>query len=360
MPRFLKAVFLQFFAIAGAGIFALPFVFQQSNFNFSLIFLVILTMVTGFLNFFYLEIVLNTVGDHQLSGYAKIYLGKNFRHLAALNLLLLGLGATVAYIKLFSNFLVILIPQLPLFMASLIFIGLLIISHILRFDFVRRLENIIPIIILLIPLLLFSAALQSPDPVPVIHPPNFSFFGPLIFALAGFTIIPEIEEVFRGRPKKYQSTMLASFLGLFLIFLVYLVFSFSVVRISGPYLSIDSITGIFRIYPWLGRILALFGMLITYQASLNFLLVIRELFYRDFHISKSIAQSLPMLVPLFGLILFTVPFIQIISLTGAITVYVSALIICAIRLKINYRWSTIVLSAIILLSLTFGLILEFG
>lgn len=360
MPRFLKAVFLQFFAAVGAGIFALPFVFYQSDFNFSVIFLVVLTMITGFLNYFYLEIVLNTAGDHQFSGYAQIYLGKNFHYLAALNLLLLGLGATVAYVKLFSNFLVILVPQLPLFMASLIFISLLITSHILRFDFVRRLESIIPAIILLIPLLLFSTALQTPSFPQIPISSNFSFFGPLIFALAGFTIIPEIEEVFRGRPKKYKSTLLASFLGLFLTFLVYLIFSFSVVRVSGPYLSTDSITGIFQIYPWLGRLLAIFGMLITYQASLNFLLVIRELFYRDFHISKSISQSLPMLVPLLALFLFTVPFIQIISLTGAVTVYVSALMICAIRLKINHRWSTIVLTILILLSLTFGLLLEFG
>jgi len=360
MPRFFRAVFLQFYATVGAGIFALPYLFYKSNFNFAVIFLVVLTIITGFLNYFYLEIVLSTEGDHQFSGYAQIYLGKNFRHLATLNLLLLGLGATVAYVKLFSNFLVILVPQLPLFIASLIFIGLLITSHLLRLDFVRRLESIIPAIILLIPLLLFSTALQTPSPPQVHLDSSFSFFGPLIFALAGFTIIPEIEEVFRGRPKKYQSTLLASFLGLFLIFLVYLIFSFSVVRISGSLLSIDSITGIFQIYPWLGRLLAVFGLLITYQASLNFLLVIRELFYRDFRISKSISQSLPMLVPLFALFLFTVPFIQVISLTGAITVYVSALMICAIRLKINHSWFTTLLAVLIFLSLTFGLLLEFG
>jgi hypothetical protein len=67
-----------------------------------------------------------------------------------------------------------------------------------------------------------------------------------------------------------------------------------------------------------------------------------------------------MLVPLLALFLFTVPFIQVISLTGAVTVYVSALMICAIRLKINHRWPTIALSVLILLSLTFGLLLEFG
>ena len=360
MSRFSKAVFLQFYGTVGAGIFALPYLFHRSNFSFSLIFLFVLTLITGFLNYFYLEIVLNTEGDHQFSGYAQIYLGKRFKTLASLNILLLCLGATIAYIKLFSAFLVILFPNIPLFSASVIFIILLGVSHLYRFDLLRRLENIIPVVILLIPLLLFSAALQTPPPSLDSVVPNLSLFGSLIFALSGFTVIPEIEEIFRGRPKKYKTTILASLLGLLLVSLVYMIFSFSVIRISGFNLSTDSITGIFRIYPWLGRCLAVFGLLITHEASLNFLLVFRELFYRDLHLSKSASRILPLIIPVLSLFLFPIPFIQIISLTGAITIYVSALMICAIRLRINHRPLTLLLAVLIFLSLTLGLLLEFG
>ncbi|MFA5828734.1 MAG: aromatic amino acid transport family protein [Candidatus Shapirobacteria bacterium] len=360
MSRFSKAVFLQFYGTVGAGIFALPYLFYKSDFYFSLIFLGILTIVSGFINYFYLEVVLNTAGDHQFSGYAQIYLGKNFKTLASLNILLLGLGATIAYIKLFSNFLVILFPYIPLFAASVIFIILLAFSHLYRFDLIRRLENIIPIAILLVPLLILSAALQALPPALSSVVPNFSFFGSLIFALSGFTIIPEIEELFRGQPDKSKHTVLASLIGLLLVSLIYLIFSFSVIRLSGFSLSVDSITGIFKVSPWLGRCLAVFGLLITYEASLNFLLVFRELFYRDFRLSKPVSQILPLAIPFLSLFLFSVPFIQVISLTGAITIYVSALMICAIRLRINPRPVTFLLAVLIFVSLTFGLLLEFG
>ena len=353
--RFLSAVFLQFMGTVGSGIFVLPYLFAKSNFLFATFFLVYLTIITAFLNHFYVEIISSTPGDHQLTGYAQKYLGPKFKLVTTLNLILLACGAITAYSKLFQSFFILIIPQCSA-ISSIVYLITVIIIFALALS--REREGLgfllIPIFILLIPVVLFFIALNSPLEIRNLSleiSPSFMFYGATLFALSGFTIIPEVQETLGSNKKLF----LAVFLGLILATITYFLFAFSVIRLSGPSLTVDSVTGLFRTFPVIALVLAIFGMVVTSKSTANFLIILRELFYRDLKISLPLSQMLPLLFPLVVLALTSVSLITIMSLTGHITIFVSAVIICLIRFRLPHNFSTLFISLLILLSLFFGL-----
>lgn len=361
MPsRYLQAVFLQISGIIGAGIFALPYVFHNSNFSFALIGFLFITLITALLNHFYIEIILNTKGDHQLSGYASFYLGKNFKILSLINILLLGVGILLAYIKLSSFFIPLILPLFSSNFSQFIFIILLLFTHLGRSKSFSNSLQFLPLFSIFIVIFLFFYSLVTPGFSPPAVSNNFLFFGAVVFALSGFTVIPEVEETLRGSKNLKPLLNSASLAGLLIAAFVYIIFSYAVIRISGPHLSIDAITGIAVVSPFVGKLLALFGLINIFKASLNFLLVLKELFYRDFGLKENYAYYLSALIPLSTFLFVTTSFSQIISVTGSITIFISALIICLIRLKISSPLFTKITVFFITLFLALGVYFEFA
>ena len=350
--RFFSAIFLQFTGTVGSVIFVLPYLFAKSNFLFASLFLVYLTIITAFLNHFYVEIIRSTPGDHQLTGYSEIYLGKKFKLATSLNLFLLAFGGIAAYSKLFQTFYISLFPSASGF-SAIIFLVIIF----FLFIFYRRFSNnffvLIPIFMLTIPVILFvfSLLFTSHQSLTFLSQPNFAFFGVTLFAVSGFTIIPEVQETL-GTNVKFSLVVL---LGLLLSSVIFFLFAFAVVKLSGPSLSINSVDGLAKSYPYFGALLAVLGMVITTRSSTNFLIILREVFYRDLNLSLPIATILPFIFPILALGLTNISLITIISLTGGITIFVSAVIICLIRFRLPHNFITLFISLLILLSLFFGL-----
>ena len=94
--------------IVGAGVFALPHVFEKAGFIVGLIFLLVFAAITTLIHLLYGEVVLRTKEPHRLIGFATTYLGKRWGHSGAW-LVLFGLfGSLLAYIILGGKFLFIL------------------------------------------------------------------------------------------------------------------------------------------------------------------------------------------------------------------------------------------------------------
>ncbi len=352
-----KAILLQLSGILGAGIFVLPHVFQQSNFNFAILGLVLVTLLISQINLFYSDIINNTPGDHQLSGYAHIYLGSVCKFITLINFLLLEIGSLVAYIILFSQFLTHLFPSLSFLQSSTIFFTMAIIFHLNRLKFFGRYYQIIPISAAIIIFILLTSALSLPKlPATIYHPPSFLFFGSLVFALTGFTIIPEVEEILRPH-KKYLK--IVSLVGLSLAAIFYLLFSYAVSKLSFPHISADAVTGLGINFPILASLLSLLGLFLVFQASLNLLLVFKETFYRDFNLSLQSSYLVSILIFLGCFLLHQISLVTIISLTGSVTLFVSALIICLIRLRISHTPQIIFRTLLVLVVFLIGLISEF-
>lgn len=359
---FARAIFLQFVGTVGSGIFVLPYVFYHSNFVFGSIFLLLLGILSAVLNNFYCHIVKSTKGDHQLAGYAEIYLGPRFKQLAVFNLILLSFGAMSAYQKLFSSFLSALFPVVSNY-SPYVFVSLLGLAVIFNFKINRFFSILIPLFILVIPIVLFFYSMTSYGFRITYYeiPPNFLFYGPTLFALSGLTIIPEIDEILRqGRPKKHETLALASFLGVILVVAVYFFFTSSVTTLSGSSVSINAVSGLISTYPFFAIIVSVFGMITTFRASLNFIHVIHELFFRDLKLSHPISSLLSFALPLSSVFLGSVSLLTIISLTGNITIFVSALLVILIRFELPRSFWTEFFAILILVCLSFGLLFSFA
>ena len=198
--KFIRAALLQFSGIMGAGIFALPYFLYNSNFFWAVIGMFLIALVTAMINIFYVQIICNTQGDHQLPGYAKKYLGEKFKYLAAGSLIISGLGAVLACIKLGSGFIQILLP-INNFLAVVIFLLSIIVGYLLKIKKIKIIFDYLPFVAIFIVFLLLQIVLLNPLPKIELQSFNLAFFGVTVFALSGFTVIPEMEEILRGGKK---------------------------------------------------------------------------------------------------------------------------------------------------------------
>jgi len=338
-PKLIKGIFLQFSAIVGAGIFALPYLFYHSNFNSSIFFLICFTLVTGILNYFYIDVILHTSGDHQFSGYIQKHLGDKFKIWGLISIFLISCGAIFAYLKLAGIFLTILIPSLSPLLAILIFLFILTLVNLLRLKPSGIYFEILPLITLILILFIFYNSFYFSNPINNnIFSFNLDFFGVLIFSLSGFTVIPEIEELFRGSSNKKSLLKISSTIGLILASIIYIIFTYSIIKISGLKLSPDAVSGIIHSYPFLGKILAVLGLIVIFKASLNYILVLKEIFYRDLNFKKNTSYTLSFLIPFAVLFLLKVSFVNIISLTGSIAIGLSYIFICLMRFKLPHNF----------------------
>jgi len=98
-------------------------------------------------------------------------------------------------------------------------------------------------------------------------------------------------------------------------------------------LSQDSISGIFQTSPILGKILAILGIALTFKATLNFTLALKEMFYRDIKLPHNMSILLSWMIPFLTLLLENFSIINIIALTGSVTVGISVFIILCAKLK---------------------------
>jgi hypothetical protein len=355
--QFIKAAILQFTGTVGAGIFSLPYVIYYSNSYISSLFLVFFAFLVIIVNRFYLDVITRTPGDHQLPGYAHIYLNSKFKNLAVLNIFLLAIGALSAYIQLAGSFINTLIPQIPAPSASIFFVLLISVFFFIKNRIFATIENVLPFVVIFISLLFFFLSQSLHLSPPVSQPFSLIFIGPVFFSLASFTIVPEVEEVLRSarRPQAIKS---ASMVGTLLALFLYLIFSMSLILLSGPHLSTDSITGLRYSSPLLAQILSFIGILIVFTASLNFINVIKEIFFRDLSFRSSHSHLFAILVPIFCLFFSKTSFLQTISITGSITVFISVLIICLIRLKFSLPAKDKFLLYLIIIIFFIGLLAE--
>jgi hypothetical protein len=185
----------------------------------------------------------------------------------------------------------------------------------------------------------------------MVEPSNrLEFYGPILFALAGMGVIPEVEEVLR---KKRRLLSRAIVIGTVLPALIYLIFSLGVVGISGATTTADTLTGLLVWSPTIVRLGAVLGVLTTFTSFISLANVVKEVFYRDLGQSKEAALFLS-LAPVF-LAVWIAPgwFLKIISLTGSLAIGLVGIIIClmaqkAVALTTVKKWLVWLIAVVLL------------
>ena len=341
---FFKAVFMLVGTTIGAGFFALPYVFSLSGPTVSIIGLIVLTAVTLTLNLFYTRTILKTKGDHQLPGYAKHWLGKKGKRLALLAITLSTSGALFAYVILGGDFLSLYFNQRPSIFHPLLFFLLGSVFILRGIRSISKVEEYLTLalVILAIGIPLSGIEFFQFENLEIVPTSRLAFYGPVLFSLSGLAVIPEVEEILR---KKRHLLSKVVFLGTIIPAVVYLIFGLGVFLISGAATTVDALSGLIGWSPKLVKIGALVGILATFTSFLSLGNVLKEVFYRDLKVSSRTASHLALLPAFLAVFASTGWFLEIISLTGSITIGFTGVVVCAVSLRANGEraWQKVVL-----------------
>jgi len=336
--RTFKAVSALVGTTIGAGIFGIPYAFFKGGLSLCILYLLTLTIVNLILNLVYGEIILKTKGDHQLAGYAEIYLGKKAKTFTTIAQMAGLFGALLAYVILAGDFFSLLLdlPQYTsLFSISFAILGSLILLFGLKT--VSKIESMLFILLISLPVILILSGLPQIDLNNYNLPPTNAFlpYGVFLFSLSGPSVIPVVEEILI---KKRRQLPKAITLGTIIPTVVYFIFGAGILGISGQLTSEDALSGLQTILgPNILKLGSILGIIAVLTSFLTLSFVLRELFHRDLKISKSTSWGLISLIPLLLYLLGFKSFIEVIGFTGAILMGTLGIIIVLIYQKVSLR-----------------------
>jgi tyrosine-specific transport protein len=233
--RFWSTVFTLTGGIIGAGILALPYTFSKSGFLIGLFWLFILSFVVIFTGLCFGEVILRTRSEHHLIGYADKYLGKWGKRIVSIAFLFGIYSALIAYLIGEGRSLSIFFTG-NLSYSIYFAIGFWFIMAILLRDGLRGLRKIETwgvlgvIFIILIIFLIHLPEVRIENLIYNNYDNLFFPFGVVLFALLGFSSIPELRKEINGEEKKLKKVIL---LGYVIPIIVYIIFTFTFVGTLG-------------------------------------------------------------------------------------------------------------------------------
>lgn len=322
MKQYLFAIATFVGTIVGAGIFGIPFVVARAGIFSGLFYFFFAGTITLIICWLYGEVILRTKKTHRLVGYAHQYLGKKGKWVASFSTIFGFFGSLLAYLILGGDFLRVLLGDFldweSIFFVLLFFaLGALVIF--VGLGIICAAEFFMTL------LLLFVVGLLSFKGYPHLQFSNFSFFdhrylflayGVIFYSFLGSSALPEMRQILRGREKFFKPAILW---GLVIVAVVYLVFSFSVVGITGQDTTVDAISGL---VPLLGgsviKIGALFGFLAVFSSFIVIGLSLKKVFNFDFGLNKHLSWLLVVSVPLALFLVGIQSFIFIIGIIGIV------------------------------------------
>lgn len=331
--------------------FGLPYVFFQSGMTLGLVHLGILFLTVLMTMLAFGEVASRTPGRHQITGYAKRYLGVGWQVVTLVSLVLGVYGALIAYILGVGSFLSgLLQPILGGFPTLYGLIFWLVVSSILFFGLrrVAKAEGVLVIILLLAVVVVMVLALPHIDlhnlgtsPVltsslsswfPVLAP-----FGVVLFALGASTAVPETVEFLREmkRPQWTKSTILV---GISVPALVYLLFVIAVVGVTGGHTSESAILGLGQ---ELGQgvlvVGSLLGVITMTTSFLALGIALHDLFRYDFKFSHVFSWTAVIIPPILIVLVQVGSFIDFLGLAGSLVGGVDGIIILLMYEKLRRK-----------------------
>ncbi len=324
--KFITAISLLIGTTIGAGFLGMPYVFAKAGFLIGAVHLVIITTIVLLINLYIGEISLRTKGNHQLTGYAQHYLGRKGRKIMLFLMIFSIYSALLAYIIGEGNSLSFLVfgATSSYFISGIVFWLTL---SLLNYSGIRALRKYEPLsVALVIFLALFIITLFLPR----IELQNLSSlntqylflpFGIILFSMLGYTVMPEMEIVLKGKEKYMKNAII---LGTLIPAFIYLLFAISV---SGTFGTATPEIATLA----LGKIFVLLGIVTMFTAYLALSISLENVYMLDYHISNKKSWLLTTIVPvsLFTLLEFLNKnsFIKILGISGTISGGIAGILI---------------------------------
>jgi len=337
--NFLPALSVMIGYVIGVGMFSLPFLVSRAGVLSFFILLALLGSTQYFIHLIYSNIILATPGFHRMPGYAGEHLGKNWKHIVFVAKMIGNLGALLAYIIITGIFLNQLLGPIfggnEFFYASLLFF---IEAAVIYFGvgFLSRVELLMTTFLLLVVIMIVvkgHSSIQAENFIMIDWRYLFLPYGAMLFSLDGNGSLPIVAKLI-NRDKKTMKKIVK--LGTFIPILVIIVFTLTIVGISGIGTTSDALVGISSI---LGdgviTFALVFGVLTMITSFLGVGEAVRETLCWDYKVNKFLGWALACFVPYIMYLLGFKNLIEVISFAGAIAGGISAIVLILIFIKIR-------------------------
>ncbi len=303
--------------VIGAGVLGIPYVVAKAGFLVGLIVILVIGISVMFMNLFMGEIVLRTKGDHQLTGYAEIYLGKKGKFFMTAAMFIATYGALIAYLigegaalsAIFGG------NELLYSLGFFVVVSLIVYKGLKA---VEKAEFWMVGIFLVVIFFICGLAISSVD---VSNLAEFDMkniflpFGVVLFAFLGSAAIPEMrEELIKNRSEMKKAVIVGSLIPL----IVYILFATAVVGVTGIETSEVATIGLGE---RLGQSMVIFGNIFAiFAMATSFIalaLALVEVWDYDYGFSRNKSLILTLLLPLVAFLLGVKSFIGTIGIAGA-------------------------------------------
>lgn len=330
--KFWAATFTLIGTVIGAGILGLPYVFSKSGFFVGLFWVLFLGAIIILSKLYLGEVILRTKATHQLPGYAEKYLGKWGKRFMVFEMIFGVYSAMIAYLigegqsfsKLFTGGI-----GYALFFA----IAFWLVMTVLLREGLRGLKKVESWGVLAILLIVVGMFIWYVPGVKIENVNSFDInyfflpFGVVLFALLGFSAIPELKRELKGSEKLMKK---AIFIGALIPIIVYILFSFIFVATLGQ--NVPEVATLA-----FGKIVILLGVFTMLTSYFVLSFALKDMFIFDFNYSKSKTFILVSIIPLIIFIILyflnMLKFVSILGFAGVISAGVTGILILLMNRK---------------------------
>lgn len=328
--------------IIGVGMFGIPFAFVQAGFWLGAAELVVLAVIVWILHRIYGEIVLATRELHRLPGYVRIYLGRGAMPFVWFTTFFGVVGSLLIYLLVGSFFAdavakIVWSGSTQFFWAVVLY-GLQLIASALPFRKEAAINSVITVVFVGFVVGLIAFLLPSADTshfTTIQLSGAFVPYGVLLFALSGGIVIPDVITLVSRNATAARRVILA---GSILPAIIYALFAFAIVGISGAATSQDAITGL---APFMNGGILLLGSVIGFLAIITSYLPLGESFAAllrlDFKLPKRFAWFAAATLPFILYLLGVHDFIRVMGAVGVFAVGVDVWLMVAMYYVIQRR-----------------------
>ncbi|MBD3312428.1 hypothetical protein GF352_03185 [archaeon] len=315
--------------VIGAGVLGLPYAISVSGFIPGVVLTIIISFCMTLLLLYLGEVVLRCREVYQIPGLVRKYLGGRFYWLTLLMFALSVYGALISYVVGVSESLSVMLPGTQV-TYMLLFTALMSIPVIKGIHLIDKVQ--LGLISVLIFLIIIVTILISPginvNNLLTINLGHFFFpFGVVFFALTGYSVMPELEQILLKHKKQFMPSVLIAMTSCTLL---YLLFSGVFIGVYNQGVSEVATQSLPDALGFFGNAIAVFGMTTSYM---GLGVALRDVFKQDLGLSKFYAWALTCLAPLIISIIIRPSFIQPILISGAFTGTLTGFIIIYLWLK---------------------------